>query len=136
MAIDYGLSKIGFALSDQSCIMGSPLCFIYNHKDKIKLKNKIKDLIDSNDVSLIVLGLPLNEDGSESKMSENVRDFKIFLEEIFLGEIVLQNEFCTSFLAEEILIEQNVKREDRKNKVDALAASIILNEYINNIKRS
>jgi putative Holliday junction resolvase len=130
MGIDYGLKRIGIAMTDFLQITASPFDTVKNVSLK-KNALKILEIAKNNDVSLIVLGLPLNMNGTEGKMAETVRKF---VEEIkFLSdiEITTVDERLTTVQAERMLIEEaDISREKRKNLKDKVAATLILRTYL------
>jgi putative Holliday junction resolvase len=130
MGIDYGLKRIGIAMTDFLRIAASPFDTIEN----VSLKEntlKILEIAKNNGVSVIVLGLPLNMNGTEGEMAETVRKF---VEEIkFLSDIKVTtvDERLTTVQAERMLIEEaNISREKRKNLKDKVAAALILQTYL------
>ncbi len=79
----------------------------------------------------ILLGLPLNMDGTEGERALKVREFGAILEETSGLPVVYEDERLTSIEAEEILIEAGLSREERKKVIDKVAAEIILRDYLN-----
>jgi putative Holliday junction resolvase len=130
MGIDYGLKRIGIAITDFLQITASPFDTIKNVSLK-KNALKILEIAKNNGVSIIVLGLPLNMNGTEGKMAETVRKF---IEEIkFLSdiEITTVDERLTTVQAERMLIEEaDISRGKRKNLKDKIAAVLILQTYL------
>lgn len=129
MGIDYGQVRIGIALSDPLCIIASP----YETYKRISLEKDIEhilSLIKTHNVDTIVFGLPYQMDGTEGKTALMVREFASKIKELTNVCIVFEDERLSSVEAEEILISANVKREDRKQLIDKIAAQIILQQYI------
>lgn len=129
MGIDFGEVRIGIALSDPLCIIASP----YETYKRISLEKDFEhltQLIKTNNVDTVVFGLPYQMDGQEGKIAKIVREFAEMLKEKANVEIVFVDERLSSVEAEEILINANVKREDRKMLIDKIAAQIILQQYI------
>ena len=130
MALDYGLKRIGIAMTDIMQIMASPFDTIESVSLK-KNAGKIIEIAKNNDVSTIVVGLPINMDGTECEMAVTVRKF---IEEIKLIsdiEIVTIDERLTTAQAERMLIDEgDISREKRKGLKDKLAASFILQTYL------
>ncbi len=133
LCIDYGTKNIGFCLYKIG-IDPFPMPFL-------QIKNKTTDasissiieIINDECVDIIVLGLPLHKDGNDSEMTKMVRSFKSQLETQKLPPIQFQNEFLTSYEAEDRMkssARYNFKVD--KNQVDSLAASIILEEWLKN----
>lgn len=130
MALDIGDVRIGIAMSDILQIIASPFETYRRSGDLQKDISYIVDLAKAQDVELVVSGLPLKLDGEESLQTEKVRLFVAELEKHNV-KTVFVDERLTTVEAEQILIEGNVKRQDRKNIVDKIAASIILQSYLN-----
>jgi putative Holliday junction resolvase len=130
MGIDYGLKRIGIAMTDFLQITASPFGIVKNVSLK-KNALKVLEIAKNNDVSVIVLGLPLNMNGTEGEMIETVRKF---IEEIkFLSdiEVTTVDERLTTVQAERMLIEEaDISREKRKNLKDKIAAALILQTYL------
>ena len=133
LAIDYGDKRIGLAVSDALRITSQPLKTIPNHNTDQVLQD-LADIIAEYQVSLIVLGLPLNMDSSEGCRADISREFKETLNDKFDVPVVLQDERLSSAEVEKILLAGDVSRADRKNQRDKLAASIILQRYLAQIQ--
>lgn len=129
ISIDLGLSRTGIAISDTNEYLASPLCVI-NERDRKKLSKKISEIIDQNNVSKIVLGLPVNMDGSEGNSAKSARAFAGILAQDTNIEIVFQDERGTTVSAHNYLNIANIKSRKRKEIVDAVAATIILQDYL------
>lgn len=129
MGLDYGKARIGVAFSDLSCTIASA-DHIYKtqteEKDLIYFSNLIKD----KSVDMVVFGLPLNADGTESEISNVVREFAQKLGKVANVQISFQDERYTSFEAEEYLKEAGIKWEKRKELLDKVSAQIILQNYL------
>jgi len=135
IALDVGDKTIGVALSDELGITGQGLMTI----ERIGVKKdtgKVVELIKEYDCDTVVIGLPLNLNGTDSIQTEKVREFRTKLENKMRSsaladvEIVWQDERFTTKLAENVLIAGNVRREDRKKYVDKQAAVIIMQSYL------
>lgn len=130
MGIDYGLKRIGIAMTDFLWLTASPFDTIKNVSLK-KNALKILEIAENNEVSIVVFGLPLNMNGTEGEMAETVRKF---IKEIkFLSdiEVTTVDERLTTVQAERVLIEEaNISREKRKNLKDKVAAALILQTYL------
>ncbi len=133
MGLDYGNSRIGIAFSDLSGTIASADS-IYKRKDEKADIEYLTKLALSKDVRHIVIGLPLNADGTESEMSKSVKDFGQKLFDKSQIEIFYQDERYTSFEAEEYLKEARIPWEKRKALLDKVAAQIILQDFLDNRK--
>lgn len=132
MGIDYGKARIGIAFSDLSGTIASAHSVIKGQREK-DVEN-LSNLAKSMDVKYIVIGLPLNADGTESEMSKFVQDFGKKLSEKSGLQVFYQDERYTSFEAEEYLKEAGIKWEKRKELLDKVSAQIILQNYLDERK--
>ena len=132
MALDYGEVRIGIAMTDRLQTIASPF-ETYKRKSVEKDLDYLADLAKENFVSEIVMGLPLNMDGTEGDRASKTREFGDKLKEKSGLEIVYVDERLTSVEAEEILIESGMRREKRKEVIDKIAASLILESYLNRL---
>ncbi len=130
MGLDIGTVRIGIALSDPLSILSTGY-ETYHCKNRAEDLMHIQKIVEEKQVEEIVVGNPLNFDGTNSKMTEYVKLFCEDLKKTTLAKIVMQDERLTSLEAEEILISQNVSREKRKELIDKVAATIILQSYLN-----
>ena len=134
MGIDYGDARTGVALSDLLCsIVGSTTVVPSRNRDKA-----IADIVrmaKEQEVGRIVVGLPRNMDGSEGPRAELCREFAELLREATGLEIIMWDERRTTVEAHNILSQHNYHGQKRKNTVDAVAASLILEGYLNFCKR-
>ncbi len=133
MGLDYGNSRIGIAFSDYTATIATADS-IYKSRGQEEDLNYLSSYAKENDVSGIVLGLPLNADGTESEMSLKVKDFGKALEDYSQIKVFYQDERYTSFEAEEYLKEAGLKWEDRKKFLDKVSAQIILQNYLDENK--
>lgn len=129
MGLDYGDKRIGIALSDESRIIASPF-ETYSCKDEQTDLRYLTALAKKNEVVLFVLGLPLNMDGTEGERAKKTRGFAEKLENLSGLLTDFEDERLSSHTAEDMLIEAGVRREDRKKLIDKVAASIILQSYM------
>lgn len=135
MAIDLGRARTGLAVCDKEEILASPLCTI-TEKNLETLAEKIKEKIIETKSQLLVIGLPLNMDGTYGESAKNAIKFKEMLALKVTTPIKLWDERKTTFTAHEYLNTLNVRGIKRKNIIDALSASIILENYLNYRKRN
>ena len=133
MGLDYGNSRIGIAFSDYTATIATADS-IYKSRGHEEDLKYLSSYAKENDVSGIVLGLPLNADGTESEMSLKVKDFGKALEDYSQIKVFYQDERYTSFEAEEYLKEAGLKWEDRKKLLDKVSAQIILQNYLDENK--
>lgn len=132
MGIDYGDARTGVALSDLRCsIVGSTS--VVPSRNTQKAIDDIVRIARENEVGRIVVGLPRNMDGSEGARAELCREFAEKLHEASGLEIVMWDERRTTVEAHNILSAHNYHGQKRKNTVDAVAASLILEGYLNSL---
>ena len=130
LSIDLGAVRTGLAVCDKHEILASPLCTI-KEADTDLLVSKIIDKIIETKSEMIVLGLPKNMDGSLGSSAQKAIDFKNLLESKIDLPIILWDERKTTVTAHQYLNEVDVRGKKRKNIIDTLSASIILDNYLN-----
>lgn len=127
--MDLGTKTLGLAISDALGMIANPLKTIrYDTYDD--LLEELKSIIAEYDVKAIALGLPKNMDNSLGFASKRSLDFKEFLESHIDLEITLVDERLSTVEAEKYLLNADMSRKKRKEHIDAVAASVILNTYI------
>ena len=135
MGLDFGDVRIGVALSDPSRFLASGY-ETYIRKTTEKDLDHLAQIIADNKVKKVVFGLPLNMDGSKGIRVEKTEAFAEKLKEKCDVEIDYYDERLSSVTAEDILIEAGVRREKRKEVIDKLAATIILQSYLDGFKEN
>ncbi len=133
MAIDYGDARTGVAISDLLCSIVGSTCVVPSRNADKAIADIVK-LAKDNMVGTIVVGLPRNMDGSEGPRAELCRAFGERLGEATGLPIRMWDERRTTVEAHNILSEHNYHGKKRKNTVDAVAASLILEGYLNSLK--
>lgn len=129
LGLDLGSKTCGIAISDRTGLIASSLEVIrYNSYDE--LINKINNIVINREINAFVLGNPKNLDGSLSKRSEITLEFKAILEEKFNLDVFMQDERLSTVEAERMLISNDTKRKNRKKVIDKIAATIILQSYL------
>lgn len=136
ISIDYGKSRIGLATSDEKGILAFSLKYFQKTTTYEKMIEELISFLSSLQFSTIVIGLPLLMNGKDSDLTKEVRAFASLLEARLSKPIILWDERLTSKQAEKLLIEGNVKRKDRTNKVDTMAAILILQSYLDSRNNS
>ena len=134
MAIDYGDARTGIAISDLLCSIVGSTCVVPSRNTEKAIADIVK-LCRDNMVGEIVVGLPRNMDGTEGNRAELCREFAGKLHEATGLPITMWDERRTTVEAHNILSEHNYHGKKRKNTVDAVAASLILEGYLNFRKR-
>lgn len=130
MGVDYGDARTGIAISDLLCSIVGSTTVIHSRRDE-KTIPEIQKLVSENDVGELVVGLPKNMDGSEGPRAEVCRAFADKLKEATGLPVAMWDERRTTVEAHNILSEHNYHGKKRKNTVDAVAASLILEGYLN-----
>ena len=133
MALDYGSRTVGVAMTDPLGITVQPSETITRKQENHlrKTYSRIEELIRENGVELIVIGLPLNMDGTEGDRAALCRQFGAKLLERTGIRIEYQDERLTTVEADEILDALEINRKDRKRHIDAIAAAVILQDFMN-----
>lgn len=135
MALDYGDVRIGIALSDVTRFLATG----YENYTRKNLEydcEHIAQIVKDNNVRVIVIGLPLNMDGSKGVRVEKTYEFAEELKKYTSAQIDFLDERLTSVSAEKILISADVSRKKRKSVLDKLSATIILQDYLDVRKRN
>ena len=129
LAIDHGSKRMGIAISDPSGMIAQPLEFILAEPFAAFLQ-RLKELIQEKEVELILVGMPRNMDGSYGPAAAKVQEFVAVLKETIAIPIRTWDERLTSAQANRFLLQADVRRKDRKEKVDKAAAAILLQSYL------
>lgn len=129
MAIDYGDARTGIAISDPLGMMAGFTTVIHAYTPE-KTAAAIQALMQQHPVDELVMGYPRNMDGTEGPRAALYRDFAALLEQVTGKKPVLWDERRTTVDAHRILSQNNVHGKKRKNAVDAVAASLILEGYL------
>ena len=133
LSVDLGHARTGLAVSDKSGFLASSLCVITEYNDE-KLIQKIAEKVKETKAQIIVVGLPRNMDGSEGESAIRARGLAARLSELTGVPYHMQDERGTTITAHSYLSAGNVYGKKRKQKVDAVAASIILQDYLDSQK--
>ncbi len=134
IGLDIGTKRIGIATSDPLGILATAY-EVYNRRNMYLDTRYMATLKDKLDADTFVLGLPLKLDGSAGQSVDMVKEFASELEKVTDAKIVFQDERLSTVSAERILLEANVRREKRKNVIDQIAATIILQNYLDKMKK-
>ena len=134
LAIDYGDARIGLALSDESETLASPIG-TYQSQSMRKDIDYIAGVAKEKGAGRIVVGLPVNMDGSMGERACKTQSFGSVLERVSGLKVEYKDERLTTVSAEKTLIACNMRREKRKQVIDTLSAQIILQSYLDAQKR-
>ena len=129
MGIDYGDARTGVAISDLLCSIVGSTCVVPSRNREKAIADIVK-LAKDNMVGEIVVGLPKNMDGTEGARAELCREFAELLKEATGLPVAMWDERRTTVEAHNILSQHNYHGKKRKNTVDAVAASLILEGYL------
>lgn len=135
LGLDYGSVTVGVAVSDALLVTAQPVEVI-KRKSETKLRQtlaRIDELIASYEVQKIVLGYPKNMNNTLGERVQRTEEFREKLEKRTGLEVVMWDERLSTVSAVEVLKEGNVRRENRKNYVDKIAASFILQGYLDSL---
>ena len=130
MGVDYGDARTGIAISDLMCSIVGSTCVVPSRNTEKAIADIVK-LCKDNMVGEIVVGLPKNMDGTEGVRAELCREFAAQLGEATGLKVTMWDERRTTVEAHNILSQHNYHGKKRKNTVDAVAASLILEGYLN-----
>lgn len=131
VALDLGDRRIGIAYTDDLGMFPSGGEVYYRKRTVDDDVLFFSDYVNKINADLIVIGLPLNMDGSQGERADFVKNFGDSLAKKTNVSIVYHDERLSTVEAEEILIERGLTREERKKVIDKVAASIILQSYLN-----
>lgn len=135
VAFDIGTVRIGIATSDPlGIIAGGSETYVRTGNKEKDLKY-LADFAEKCGCDTIILGLPINMDGTEGEKVAEIKDFATDLSNYTNIKIVFQDERLSTVSAQKMLIESGMRREKRKNVVDKVAATIILQTYLDKINK-
>lgn len=129
MGVDYGDVRIGIALSDPLLITAQTFEVIDRRKTR-RPTERIAQIVIEQSVDVIVVGLPVNMNGTMGERVTRTQEFAKELEELTGLQVKWMDERLTTVRAEQILIEGDVRRKKRKSVVDKVAAALILQAYL------
>jgi len=129
LALDHGTKRIGVAVSDETKTIAFPLEYI-PAEPFAEFLVRLKQILAAKEVDFILVGMPRNMDGSYGPAAQKVEVFVAALKSAVTAPIKLWDERLTSTMANRALIQGNVRRDKRKEKVDAMAAAILLQSYL------
>lgn len=128
LGIDYGTKRVGIAISDGLGLMARPL-EVVPRSDVI---SRVEDIVSTYDVTGLIIGLPTALGGHEGTSAEGARRLGAELAAATGLDVEYVDEKFTSRMAEETLLDTGMKRRERRETVDKVAAAIILQEYLDN----
>ena len=131
LSIDYGERRIGFAIGNSNRKIATPLSVIQNVSLDSVIEN-INQVVKNYEIDSIIIGIPLNEDSTESMQATRVRDFCSKIKKKINLPIMGIDERFTSVNSEKLLLDLDMSRKKRKKYIDSIAATIILQSYFEN----
>ena len=129
LGLDLGSKTLGLSISDKTSTISTSL-EVLRYTNYEELLDKLEVIVNDRKVDAFVIGNPLNLDGSMSDRSIETLKFKELLENKFNKEVILQDERLSTVEAERLLISNNTRRKNRKKVVDKIAATIILQSFL------
>lgn len=138
LGLDFGSKTVGVAVSDELLITAQGVEIVHR-KSPSKLRQtlaRIEELIEQYGVEKIVLGYPKNMNNTEGERCEKTKEFKEMLERRTGLEVVLWDERLTTVAADRSMMETGIRRENRKEYVDEIAAIFILQGYLDFLRNS
>lgn len=137
LGLDLGTKTLGISMSDKLGIIASSYKTIrFENEDYNSLLPQIKEIIDQNEVDIVVLGLPRNMNNTLGERANITIEFKEKLSKYLNMEIYMQDERLSSVEANNYLIQSDMSRKKRKTKVDSVAATIILETFMERRKNN
>src|ERR1041385_7378702 len=129
LAIDHGTKRMGIAISDELKMIAQPLEYIPSEPFAAFL-DRLRAIIREKEVEMILVGMPRNMDGSYGPAALKVQEFVAVLKDAIAIPIKTWDERLTSAQANRMLIQADVRRNKRKERVDAAAAAILLQSFL------
>ena len=136
LGIDFGTSRIGLSLSDPLLILAQPYETLKNDSETM---HRIVDIVEREQVGQVIVGMPLNLKGQKGKKALEVEQFVGRLKEHLRVEVMVWDVRFTTLMAHQTLRRMGTKKRDRetnKGRIDAMAASLLLQSYLDSRKRS
>ena len=131
LGLDLGTKTLGVAVSDLTNTIASSLTIIrFDSENYLSTKDELESIIKEYNITDIVLGLPKNMNNSIGFRAEATLEYKSALEDWFNLNVIMQDERLTTVEATNYMLQANISRKKRKKKIDALAANIILQTYL------
>ena len=130
LGVDYGTKRVGLAISDSLGITARPLSVV----SRSTVVGEVVNLVKEHDIGTIVVGLPTRLSGDEGMSANEARKLADELGAATGVQVILVDERYTSRIAEDALLESGMKRQERREKVDKVAAAIILQDYLDRDK--
>jgi putative Holliday junction resolvase len=137
LGVDTGERRVGVALSDESRVLASPVVVLHRRGGLAPVLDALADLVRRESVSQLVVGLPLNADGSEGPQARRARDFARVAARAIGVPVCLWDERLSTQEAEAVVRAQgrSTRRQRQRGELDAVAAAVILQDYLDHAER-
>jgi putative Holliday junction resolvase len=132
LALDIGSKRIGIAISDSNKTMALPY-EVYSYQDDEKLQSHLEEIIRRESIEKVIIGDPLNVNNERSSLNQGLHDTIDYLNENLQCETILWNEKLSTKTAHSRLMQGSINNKKRKKVVDQVAASIILQHYLDSL---
>ena len=131
IALDLGTTTLGIAMTDKTNTIASPYKTLkFNHEDYESVLEPLKEIIETNNITKVLLGLPKNMDNTEGFAAQRSINFKNMLDNYLNIDTILIDERLTTVMAHKILSEQDIASKKRKQVIDSMSAVLILETYL------
>jgi putative Holliday junction resolvase len=130
LCLDYGDKRIGIALSDETLSLANPLPFIANNGSIKKIAEQLRTLITEKNITLAIIGIPRNMDGSYGPSAEKARKFSTQLRELLQIEIKNVDERLSTVEASRRMHEAGKNARQQKNLIDSRSACVMLQSHL------
>ncbi|MGB1681257.1 MAG: Holliday junction resolvase RuvX [Acidimicrobiales bacterium] len=130
LGLDLGQKRVGVAISDSAGTLAMPIEVVARRGDRQREHQAIADLVEEWEAEIVVVGLPYNMDGSVGPMARKYGSEAKALGDTLSVPVVLYDERLTTVSAERALMDQNMNAQDRRQVVDKVAASVMLQSWL------
>lgn len=129
LALDYGTKRVGVAISDEMLMLAQPVEYILAEPPS-GLFDRIRELVKEREVGLVIVGMPRNMDGTYGPAAAKVQEFVESLKKVLSVPVKTWDERLTTVQANRFLREANVRQKKSRERVDKIAAAILLQSYL------
>ena len=130
LAVDLGSKRVGVAVSDATALLASPVTTIERSTDRRRDRARVAALVAEEEAALVLVGLPLNMDGSRGPAAEAAQAEAEALGAVLDVPVVLVDERLTTVSADRALLERGVRGPERRRRVDRAAAAVLLQAWL------
>ena len=129
LGVDFGLKRVGLAISDETGTIAQPMRYLEGGADEM-VGRAVAQTAGERGVTKIVVGIPVRMSGQASRQTERTLEFLTVLRKYTTLPVERWDERLTTAQAQRALLEGNVRRKDRKQKIDSMAAQLMLQSYL------